>query len=244
MGQVGYAGRTGMPFRALTFDCYGTLIDWETGLLEALVPWVAAQGGDASPSRLLAAFAEVEPAVQRAHPRLPYSDLLGRVHGALARRLALPENADAARRFAASVGRWPAFPDTAEALGRLATRFRLVLVSNVDRRALEASAPQLGIDFDAVVTAEEVGAYKPDIRMFAATRRRLADLGCDVETTLHVAQSLFHDHVPAKALGFRTAWVDRRRGEAGWGATPPPGEPVTPDIVVASLTELATHLGV
>jgi len=233
-----------MPFRALTFDCYGTLIDWETGLIEALAPWVAAHGGPPDPARLLSAFATTEPAVQRRHPRLGYSALLRLVHEQLAQHLGLPVDADEAERFAASVGRWPAFPDTADALGRLATRFRLVLVSNVDRRALEASAPHLGIDFDAVVTAEDVGAYKPDPQMFLAMRDRVRALGSDVDTTLHVAQSLFHDHVPAKALGFRTAWVDRRRGEAGWGATPPPGEPVTPDIVVSSLAELATHLGV
>lgn len=233
-----------MPFRALTFDCYGTLVDWEAGLLAVLEPWVARHGRSIDAGDLLERFALVESRLERERPALPYTEILRAAHSQLAGQLDLPPDDGEATRLADSIGHWPVFPDTVDALGRLATRFRLVLVSNVDARGLEATTPRLGVDFDAVVTAEEVGAYKPDPRMFVAARERLEALGCDLTSTLHVAQSLFHDHVPARRLGFKTAWVDRRRGTAGWGATPPPPEPVSPDLVVASLAELAAHLGV
>ncbi|MEW5701892.1 MAG: haloacid dehalogenase type II [Candidatus Zixiibacteriota bacterium] len=228
-------------FQALTFDCYGTLIDWETGLLNSLRPWAARHGVRVSDERLLEIFAEAEAHLEGELPRVRYSDILRSVHARIAQALNVPVTTAEAEAFAQSVGDWPPFPDTVAALQDLKQRHRLVIISNVDRAAFARTNAILGVAFDAIVTAEDVGAYKPDPRMFERALSVLADMGIRRDRTLHVAQSLYHDHVPAKALGLATVWVDRRHDRPGWGATAPPGAPIKPDLVVNSLAELAAH---
>jgi putative hydrolase of the HAD superfamily len=224
--------------RALTFDCYGTLIDWERGILDALRPWSVVGGPPIGDRALLAAFAEAESACQREHPGLAYSELLRYVHTRIAAAVGRPPDPRHARRLAESVGDWPPFPDTVPALTRLAQRFALVIVSNVDARSFAGTRRRLDVPLHAVITAEEVGAYKPDPRMFEAAFARLQRDGIERDAIVHVAQSLFHDHVPAKRLGLRTVWVDRRGGATG-GATPPPDEKVAPDLTIPDLATLA-----
>lgn len=225
-------------FKALTFDCYGTLIDWESGILEVLRPWAARHGVAAHDAELLAAFAEAESACQHAAPRALYRDILRAAHCRIAQRWGKPHDPAEADALACSVGDWPAFADTVAALERLKTWHKLVVVSNIDRASFARTQQKLRVDFDAVITAEEVGAYKPDARMFGRALEVLSRWDVHPNEVLHVAQSLFHDHVPAKALGLKTVWVDRRQGQPGWGATPPPAEEVRPDLVVGSLAEL------
>jgi 2-haloacid dehalogenase len=189
-------------FEVLTFDCYGTLIDWETGIARYLGAWAVRHG--------LAA----------------------------ATRFAVPPVDEEARGFATSVGDWPAFPDTPAALRELKKRYRLLVVSNVDRESFSRTRPKLGVELDGLVIAEDVGAYKPDLRMFERTFAVVHEMGVDRSKILHVAQSLFHDHVPAKKLGLKTVWLNRRKGREGWGATRPPAGEVSPDIEVASLSDL------
>ncbi len=222
-------------FRALTFDCYGTLIDWESGLLAVLRPWARDAGLDVADRDLLAAFSRAEPRCQAERPEAPYPEILRDVHAAIARELGVAAEPAATEALARSVGDWPAFDDTPDALRALQRDHRLVVVSNVDRASFERSHARLGVRLDAVVTAEEVGAYKPDPRMFERAFEVVAALGVARSEILHVAESLFHDHVPAGALGLATVWVRRRRG----GASRAPEVDVEPDLVVESLAELA-----
>lgn len=224
--------------RALTFDCYGTLIDWGSGIISVLRPWAERAKLNISDEELLAHFARAESAAQRESPASVYREILRdtmRRIGAETRCATTTHDEDA---LAESVGDWPAFDDTPGALARLGARCKLMIVSNVDCVSLGRTLPRLGAEFAAYVTAEMVGAYKPDRRMFDAARASLGTLGVSPDEHLHVAQSLHHDIAPASALGWRTCWVDRRGGRAG-GATPAPGAPVAPDLAVRSLDELA-----
>jgi 2-haloacid dehalogenase len=226
-------------FKALTFDCYGTLIDWESGIISALGAWAEGHGLQPPNEALLSTFARAESTLEARMPTAAYRDILRRVHAEIAQAWGVEPEPTEADAFAASIADWPPFPDSTAALQVLAQRYRLVVVSNVDRDAFAHSERRLGVEFDAVVTAEEVGAYKPDRRMFERAFQVLADLGVARSEILHVAQSLYHDHVPAKALGLATVWVNRRLGQEGWGPTVAPEAPVNPDLVVASLQELA-----
>ncbi len=212
-------------FRVLSFDCYGTLIDWETGIWDAFQPALLVSGrSDITRARLLAAYAEAESAIERECPDLAYDAVLAAVHERLCRHFGLTGIGDAMHEdFAESIRCWPAFADTADALRALARQFRLVILSNVHRTGIEASMKRLGVAFDAVLIAEDIGSYKPDPANFhvllAAVRDRL---GTGPEGLLHVAQSLYHDIAPALQMGLRCAWIDRqglRRG-GHWGATP------------------------
>ena len=222
----------------LTFDCYGTLIDWERGIVQALSPWLARHGRRVEPEALLALFARFETEEQQRAPGLAYPDILARVMGRIGEALGVDvEDADL-RAFGASVGDWPPFPDSAAALGRLARRFRLVVLSNVDRESFARSKAKLKVVFHRVFTAEDIGAYKPDPRTFAHMLEALAREGTARDRILHVAQSLYHDILPAQRAGLRTCWIDRREGRAG-GATPDPSAPVTPDLRFSSLQAFA-----
>jgi 2-haloacid dehalogenase len=204
-------------FEALTFDCYGTLIDWEAGILAGLRPVLGARGVTPPDDEVLEAFARAE-ATLEAGPYLRYREILGRcLREVVADYAVAPDLADVAA-FADSVGDWPAFPDSVEALGRLHERFRLGVITNCDDDLFARSAARLETDFDLVVTAQQARSYKPDPHNFELAFERI---GLPRERILHVAQSLFHDHVPAKELGLTTVWIDRRAGRAGSGATPP-----------------------
>jgi len=227
--------------KALTFDCYGTLIDWESGILAVLRPWGTRQGLELTDDELLAAYARAEPVVERQFPTRRYSDLLWDVMRHVGEDLRGAVSEEDAARLARSVGDWPAFPDTPAALRRLQDRFKLVIVSNVDRDSFSRTNQRLGVTFDAIITAEEVGAYKPDHRMFLRAWDVLSGMGIDRAGCVHVAQSLYHDHVPVKELGGQSVWVDRRHGRTG-GATAAPGVEVQPDLRVETLVELADHI--
>lgn len=225
----------------LSFDCFGTLIDWESGIWAALQPLIARTGGAVGQEAALAAFARLETEAERVCPALLYTQVLERVHAGLARAWGMAADLAADRAFAASIADWPVFPDTVAALRSLAARHRLVILSNVDRAGFAVTAPKLGVAFDAVLTAEDIGAYKPDPRNFAALLACVAGFGVARSGLLHVAQSLFHDHVPANRAGIASAWIDRRAGAVGdgWGATVPPPPGVRYDLRCGSLAELA-----
>ena len=216
-------------FKALTFDCYGTLIDWESGILAALRPWAAKHGLELDDGALLAAFAEAESAIEAAQPKLLYPDVLRATQRALATRFGVAPNSSDDDAMGISIRDWPAFPDSKAALADLKRHYRLVIVSNVDRDSFATSNKKLGVDFDAIVTAQDVGSYKPNPAHFHEAFKRLAAMGIPRDRVLHVAQSRFHDHAPGKALGMTTVWINRRAGKRGWGATTPPTTPVTPD---------------
>ena len=204
-------------FEALTFDCYGTLIDWEAGILAGIRPVLDARGVKATDDELLGEFATAEARLE-AGPYLRYREILGRcLREVAADHAVAPDLADVAA-FADSVGEWPAFPDSIEALRRLRDRFRLGVITNCDDDLFARSAARLETDFDWVVTAQMARGYKPDPHNFEVAFERI---GLPRERILHVAQSLFHDHVPAKKLGLTTVWIDRRAGRPGSGATPP-----------------------
>src|SRR5512144_2653793 len=204
-------------YDVLTFDCYGTLIDWETGLLAALrtaLPGAASVGDDV----LLEAYAGHE-AEAELPPYRPYRKVLAAGVRGVADDVGLEEpDATAVARFAESVRDWPAFRDSAEALARLHDRFRLGVITNCDTDLFEASSERLGAVFDWIVTAEMAKSYKPGVAGFELA---FATIPVPRERILHVAQSVFHDHVPAKRLGLTTVWIDRRHDRPGSGATPP-----------------------
>ncbi|MCI0756783.1 HAD family hydrolase [Teichococcus vastitatis] len=208
-------------FRVLSFDCYGTLIDWESGVQEALQPLLMRGGLDLPPDAVLEAFTLQEAAQQAETPGLPGSELLARVHARLADEWGVEPDARLDARFGASVPDWPEFPDSAEALAYLGRHYTLVVLSDLDRRSVAASQKRLGTRFDAIFTAEETGRYKPDRRGFEFMLAHLAGQGFARAEILHAAQSLFHDHAPARKIGLATAWIDRRADAEDWGARLP-----------------------
>ncbi len=226
-------------FEALSFDCYGTLIDWEAGIAAVLAPWARDNGLDMDEESLLTAYAEHEARVEAEQPQALYPDVLARSFAGLATDLGAPLSPQAADRLATSVPAWPPFADSAEALSSLARRYKLIILSNVDRASFAGSNARLGVDFDAVVTAEDVGAYKPSPQNFSALLEAASGLGVGAGRLLHVAQSLFHDHVPAKRAGLPTVWINRRHDRPGWGATPQPRSDVLPDWEFPSMAAFA-----
>ena len=226
-------------FRALTFDCYGTLIDWESGLLAALRPWAKTRGLALADEALLADFAAAESGIQDTRPKTLYPDVLRQSLRAIAARHGVEASPAEEDAVGNSVRDWPAFPDSAAALAYLKRHYKLVIVSNVDRESFRHSNRRLGVEFDSIVTAQDVGSYKPNPAHFHEAFKRLSAQGVAKEQILHVAQSLFHDHVPAKTLGMTTVWINRRAGKPGWGATRPPPIAVTPDAEFPSLAAMA-----
>src|SRR5215472_12775879 len=223
-------------FEALSFDCYGTLIDWETGLLAVLGPWARARGLELTGEELLTAYAQVEAAVEAERPAKAYPEVLARGMHLLGANLGAEVTEEDAARLARSVPDWPAFPDSHAALGR---RFKLIILSKVDRASFAGSNARLGVEFTSIITAQDVGSYKPSPRNFEALASEAARLGIGPGGLLHVAQSLFHDHVPAKRAGLPTVWIHRRHDRGGWGATPQPPAPVTPDWEFPSMAAFA-----
>jgi 2-haloacid dehalogenase len=227
-------------FKALTFDCYGTLIDWETGIWNALQPLLCQVGLDIERENALAAFGLYEMAQQEQTPSLRYCDLLSVVHARLAKVWGASVHAELNDRFGASIPDWPAFADSAESLAYLKRHYKLIILSNVDRKSFAASHEKLGVSFDAIYTAEDIGSYKPDPRNFAYLLEHLqADFGIDGNEILHTAQSLIHDHVPAQKAGLARAWIDRRFGKSGGGATVLPETMPKVDFHFKSMAELA-----
>jgi 2-haloacid dehalogenase len=221
-------------YKALSFDCYGTLIDWEAGILAGLRAILGPLGIEAGDDDLLERYARAEAATE-AGGYLRYREVLARSADAVCRELGVAPGPAELATFGGSVTEWPAFDDSAEALARLRARFSLAVITNCDDDLFAASNRRLGVTFDHVITAEQVGAYKPSSRNFEVAFERI---GVPQGRILHVAQSLFHDHVPAKRLGMTTAWIDRRHGRAGTGATPP--AEAVPDLAAPSMAAFAT----
>ena len=135
---------------------------------------------------------------------------------------------------------WPAFPDSGAALRYLKNHFKLVILSNIDRASFSGSNARLGVTFDAIYTAQDIGSYKPALRNFEYLITEVqSDLGVDPGEILHTAQSLFHDHEPARQMGLATAWIDRRHDKDGWGATMPPSQQPDVDFHFNSMAALA-----
>ena len=223
--------------RALSFDCLGTLIDWETGILQSLQPWCAWRGVDVPAAELLELFGRTETGVQAAHPTMIYPEVLGEVLRQIAGVLGLDATDEECAEFGASVGMWPAFPDTALALRRLQQRYRLIILSNIDNASFERCNRRLGVELDLVITAEDVGSYKPQTGHFDALFAGIAAMGIEVDELMHVAQSRYHDIAPAKRLGIRSAFIDRQHAATGSGATP--AADVVPDLTYHSMREFA-----
>jgi 2-haloacid dehalogenase len=226
-------------YKALSFDVYGTLIDWEAGIAAVLRGWAAQQGSDLDDEALLLAYADNEAAVEREHGDLAYPEVLQAAFRRTAADLGLPVTDEDVQALGRSVPDWPAFPDSAEALARLAQHYRLVILSNVHAQGVAGSIARLGVDFDLVLTAQAISSYKPSDRNFAVLLERVTEVGATPQTLLHVAQSLFHDHVPAERAGLTSVWIDRRHDRPGWGATPDPGQAVTPAATFPSLAAFA-----
>ena len=226
-------------FEVLTFDCYGTLIDWESGIAAGLLPLAARVGSKLGREDLLSLFATYEPPQEAATPHLRYSELLTIVYKRIAEHLDVPASLDECAQFGGSVGSWPAFPDSVEALAYLKQHYRLVILSNVDNRSFAASNDKLGVTFDAIYTAEEIGSYKPSARNFDYMLSTLERRGIAKSKILHTAQRLYHDHVPANAHGLANAWIDRRGDKAGGGATKAVATMPRFDFKFASMAALA-----
>jgi len=226
-------------YQALSFDCYGTLVDWEAGLAAVLRPWAKSRGLTLDDEQLLTAYSAHEETAEAEHPADPYPDILARSFRALGDQLgAEVSDADAAA-LATSVPDWPAFEDSHDALEVLGTHFRLIILSNVDRASFAASNSRLGVEFTSILTAQDIGSYKPSPRNFAALTEEARRLGIGDGKLLHVAQSLFHDHLPARQADLPTVWINRRHDRPGWGATPAPSADVSPDAEFTSMAAFA-----
>ena len=221
------------PFRCITFDCYGTLIDWETGLLNALRPVLSAHDINITDDKLLALYGELEAAEQRRSYRR-YRDVLKAVVFGLGDRLSFRPSLEQAESLPNAVAHWQPFPDTVKALHRLKTKYKLAIISNIDDDLFAQTAKLLAVDFYAVTTAQQAQAYKPALAIFELAFRKL---GLPREQILHAGQSLYHDVAPARELGLRSVWVNRpsRRPNAGATIT----AAVKPDLEVSSLKALA-----
>lgn len=229
-------------FTTLTFDCYGTLIDWESGIMGGLKPLIDQLGGRLDRDAILQAHARHESTQQRYNPSQCYSDLLTTVYRRLAEEWAIPVTAEAAALYGASVQHWPAFADSAESLAYLKSHFKLVILSNVDNASFSYSNARLGVAFDAVYTAEDVGAYKPAERNFDYMLEALEGHGISKADILHTAESMFHDHGPANRHGLHNCWIYRRHDKPGFGATRDPGDMPSVDFRFNSMAAMvAAH---
>ncbi|MCA0417448.1 MAG: haloacid dehalogenase type II [Proteobacteria bacterium] len=226
-------------FKALTFDCYGTLIDWETGMFEGLKPLTSRLATPPTRDQVLEAHARHESSQQLQTPARIYRDLLPIVYKRLAEEWDLPVTWDECVAYGHSVKNWPAFPDSAEALQYLKKHYKLVILSNVDNESFAASNAKLQVAFDAIYTAEDIGSYKPSERNFDYMLRNLETLGISKGEVLHTAESMFHDHAPANRHGLASCWIYRRHDKDGFGATMHPGDMPTYDFRFNSMADLA-----
>ena len=226
-------------FKVLTFDCYGTLIDWETGMFHALRQLVAKVGPPLSRDAILEAHARHESAQQLTTPDKLYSQLLAVVYKRLAEEWDVPVVWDECVDYGRSIRDWPAFADTAAALRYLKQHYKLVILSNVDNDSFSFSNRKLGVAFDAIFTAEDIGSYKPSPRNFEYMLEKLSARGLAKGDILHTAESLFHDHAPANAFGLASCWIHRRHEQGGFGATMNPGKTPRTDFRFTSMAELA-----
>ncbi|HEY0912133.1 MAG TPA: HAD-IA family hydrolase [Bradyrhizobium sp.] len=227
-------------FKACTFDCYGTLIDWDTGIAELVRPWLDEMHSQVPPDLVVSTFALMQARHQQARPALLYPDVLRRSWRDIEEQFGWDENPARATAFAQSVPSWPPFSDTVESLRYLARHYRLGILSNVDNASLAGTLKRLDVPMAFTVTAEDVGCYKPGLAHFEVAFARLSECGIHKDEILHIAQSKHHDMVPGRHLGLATVWVNRRYGKKGTGATL--AATAEPTLTVNSLAEfVAMH---
>jgi len=220
-------------FEVLTFDCYGTLIDWEEGILRCLHHILAAHGKDVDDATILQLYGEFEASAEQGEYRC-YREILRSVVGQFGKQLGFTPTIQEVNSLADSLAEWKPWPDTVEALRELRNHFQLAIISNVDDDLFAATRPQLGVEFSQVITAQQARAYKPAVKIFELALGRLR---VPVHRILHVAQSVYHDVIPAQPLGLATVWVNRPSARKGVGAVRP--AEAHPDLQVHSLAELA-----
>ncbi|MEZ5758690.1 MAG: haloacid dehalogenase type II [Emcibacteraceae bacterium] len=225
-------------FKALTFDCYGTLIDWESGMIEALRPLTNKVDRDLSRDEILAAHGKLEHAQQIYTPGRRYNEILSTVYKRLAEQWGVTVSWEECRTYGQSIKNWPAFADTPGALQYLKKYYKLVILSNVDHESFQHSNQKLQVDFDAIYTAEDIGSYKPEQRNFDYMLENLKSLGIAKGDILHTAESLFHDHVTANKLDLANCHIHRRHQEGGFGATASVEELPKCDFRFTSMAEL------
>lgn len=225
-------------FKVLSFDVYGTLIDWETGMTEALKPLVAKANQSLTRDEILQAHAYHESSTQAQTPAKRYSELLAVVYKRLAEEWGIAVTWDDCLAYGGSVQNWPAFADSAGALQYLKRYYKLVILSNVDNASFAHSNEKLSIDFDARYTAEDIGSYKPSPGNFEYMLSQLERLGYGRGDILHTAESMFHDHQPANTFGLANCWIYRRHDQDGFGATMHPGDAPKTDFTFNSMADM------
>lgn len=225
--------------KILTFDVVGTLIDFETGIVDYIRPIAQRAGVSADDEAILLSYGKAEEVEHNRTPGLPFTEMLAPAYRSMAEELGLPISEADVEGLRQSIPTWPAFPDSVEAMKRLRKHFRLVAMTNSDNWALSHFARTLERPFDDTVTAEDVGTCKPDPLFFAYARGRQSPHGYRLADYLHVAQSQYHDIGVAKQLGYQVCWIERRRGKEGFGGSPAPAEVTKPDYHFANLGELA-----
>src|SRR5271170_8491346 len=229
-------------FEVLSFDCYGTLIDWETGTIDARKLLAERAKRNLTRNQILEAHARHESSQQRQTPAMRYRDLLSIVYKRLAEEWGVAATHEECVEYGRSIGDWPAFPDSVAALQYLKKRFKLVILSNVDNESFAHSNKRLAVEFDAVYTAEDIGAYKPSARNFEYMLEKLAQLGVARDKILHTAESVFHDHKPANDFKLKSCWIYRRHADEGFGATMRPGDTPKVDFKFNSLADMVEAL--
>lgn len=224
-------------FEIITFDCYGTLINWEAGILPALHRILSAHSKHIDDAALLKLYGDFELRAEQP-PFQPYREVLGSVVRQFGDELGFTPTAEEVRSLAVSLPTWRPWPDTVAALRQLKIRFRLAILSNVDDDLFEVTRPQLEVAFDDVVTAQQAQTYKPSLKLFELALNRIK---APAHRVLHVGQSVYHDVVPAQALGLATLWINRPSARPGIGAVK--SAEAKPDMTVTSLAELAAAAG-
>lgn len=226
-------------YKALTFDVYGTLIDWEGGMLTGLKPLTDRVRRNLTQNDILEGHAHYESTAQRWTPAKKYSELLPVVYRRLAEEWGVEVTWEECVAYGLSVRQWPAFPDSVEALDYLKKHYKLVVLTNTDNVSFSGSNARLGVHFDAIFTAEDVGSYKPADRNFDYMIETLRRMGVEKHEILHTAESMFHDHAPANKHGLANCWIYRRHDKEGFGATMNPGNMPKYDFQFNSMMDMA-----
>jgi 2-haloacid dehalogenase len=221
-------------FDVLTFDCYGTLINWEEGILCCLHRILATHGKDTDDATILKLYGDFEYRAESG-PYLRYREVLQSVVRQFGEQLGFSPTESETKSLPESLAAWKPWPDTVDALRQLQKRFRLSVISNVDDDLFAATQPQLGVEFDQIITAQQAGAYKPSLKVFELA---LSRIGVPAHRVLHVGQSIYHDVIPAQSLGLATVWVNRPSPRTGVGAVK--AAEGHPDLQVSSVAELAS----
>jgi len=225
-------------FDVLTFDCYGTLIDWEEGILSSLKPLLNNHGIEIGGDEVLEIYSDLEAKAEQGEYQ-SYQSVLRSILSGFGKKFDFKPSEEELAVFSTCVKHWPPFADSTEALNALQTKYKLCILSNIDDDLFAYSEQHLKVNFDTVFTAQQIGSYKPSLQNFEFAMQHL---GLPKERILHVAQSLFHDIVPAKKLGLATVWINRRKGKEGFGATP--GAEAKPDFEVPDLKSLVDLIGI